>query len=126
MSMAEEPVLRAGAFNNSGGSVASAVVRSITDCYCLARSDRLREMQAIVVDRCMLHSPVGGPWEGLKAGVQGQVGFRRSSNRGYSHRCDDQPNTRHCHRNALQGKERGFHIKTKVPVVLLLISDRLG
>jgi len=65
-------------------------------------------------------------WEGLKAGVQGQVGFRRSSNRGCSHRCDDQPNTRNGHRNPLQGKERRVQFKTKVPVVLLLISDRLG
>ena len=83
-------------------------------------------MQAIIVDRCMLHSPVGGPREGLKAGVQGQVGFRRSSNRGCSHRCDDQSNTRNCHQDTLQGKERGVKIKAKVPVVLLLISDRLG
>jgi len=74
----------------------------------------------------MLHSPVGGPWEGLKAGVQGQVDFRRRSNRGRSHRCDDQPDTRNYHRNALQGKERRVQFKTKVPVVLLLVSDRLG
>jgi len=83
-------------------------------------------MQAIVVDRCMLDSPVGGPWEGLKAGVEGQVGFRRSNSRGCSHRCDDQPNMRNCHQNSLQGKERRVQFKTKVPAVLLLISDRLG
>ena len=83
-------------------------------------------MKAIVVDRCMLHSPVGGPREGLKAGVQGQVGLRRHSKRGRSYRCDDQPNTRNSHRNALQCKERRVQIKAKVPVVLLLISDRLG
>jgi len=84
------------------------------------------EMQAIVVDRCMLHSPVGRLWEGLKAGVQGQVGFRRRSNRGRSHRCDHQPNTRNCHRNALQGQERRVQFKTKVPAALLLTSDRPG
>jgi len=44
LSIAEEPVLRAGAFNNSGGCAASAVEGSITDCYCLARSNCLREM----------------------------------------------------------------------------------
>ena len=69
---------------------------------------------------------MGGPREGLKAGVQGQVGFRRSSNRGRSHRCDDQPNTRNCHQNALQGKERRVQFETKVPVVLLLVLNRLG
>jgi len=83
-------------------------------------------MEAIVVSRCMLDSPVGGPWEGHKAGVQGQMGFRRHSNWGHSHRCDDQPNTRHCHGHTLQGKERRVQFKTKVPVVLLLVSNRLG
>jgi len=96
LSMAEEPVLRARAFNNSGRSVSSAVQLSITDHHCLARLDRLREVEAIVVNRYMLDSLVGRPWEGLKAGVQGQMGFRRHSNRGRSHRCDNQLNTRNC------------------------------
>jgi len=83
-------------------------------------------VEAIVVDGCILDSPVGGPWEGLKAGAQGQMGLRRHSNRGRSHRCDDQPDTRNCHRNALQGKERRVKVETKVPAVLLLVLNRLG
>jgi len=82
-------------------------------------------VKAIVVDRCMLDSP-GGPWEGLKVGVQGQMGFRRHSNRGRSHRCDDQPNTRNCYQDTLQDKERGFEVDTQVPVVLLLVLNRQG
>jgi len=74
----------------------------------------------------MLRSPVGGPWEGRKAGAQGQVGFRMRSNRGRSHRCDGWRDARNHHRNALQGKERRVQFKTKVPAALLLVPGKLG
>jgi len=60
LGMAQEPMFRAWAFDNGGGSAASAVKRGVTDHHCLVGSNCLSELQAIVSNRGVLHSPVGG------------------------------------------------------------------
>jgi len=62
LGMAQEPVFRAWAFDNGGGSAAIAVKRGVTDHHWLVGSDCLSKMQAIVINRDVLHSPVGGLW----------------------------------------------------------------
>ena len=78
------------------------------------------------INRGMLHNPVSRMGEGLKVGAQGQMHFGRHNNRGCSHGSDDQPNTRNCHQNMLQGKERRVQVNTEVPAVLLLALNMLG
>jgi len=126
LGMAQEPVFRAWAFDNGGGSTASAVKRGVTDHHCLVRSDCLSEMQAIVINRGVLHSPVGGLRWRLKARTQGQMGFRRQSHWGISHGSDNQSITRDGHQHALKNKEGGSRIRTQALAVLLLAEDRLG
>jgi len=126
LGMVQEPVFRAVAFNSGGGSAASAVQRSITDHHCLAGSDCLSEMQVIVINRGVLHSPVGGLRKRLKARVQGQMGFRRQSHGGSSHGSDNQSITRDGDQHTLKNKEGRGRIRTQVLVVLLLVEDRLG
>jgi len=83
-------------------------------------------MQAIIINRSVLHSPVGGLRKGLKARVQGKMGFRRQSHWGISHGSDNQSITRDSDRHTLQNKEGRGCVRTQVLVVLLLVEDRLG
>jgi len=124
--MAQEPVFQACAFDNGGGRAAGAVKRGITNHHSLAGSDCLSEMQAIVINGGVLHSPVGGLRKGLKARMQGQMGFRRQSHWGISHGSDNQSITRDGDQHTLKNKEGGSRIRTQVLVVLLLVEDRLG
>jgi len=119
-------VFRAWAFDNGGGSATGAVKRGVTDHHCLAGSDRQSEMQAIIINRGVLHSPAGGLRKRLKARTQGQMGFRRQSHLGISHGSDNQSITRDGNQPTLKNKEGGSQIRTQVLVVLLLAEDRLG